>query len=220
MKIPAVIAAYNEEERVGAVVRAVLASGAFFPVVVVDDGSKDGTVAAATAAGAQVLRMPKNGGKAQAMKAGWTAIGGGDVAFFDADLVGLKPEHCLALFSGYLAGYDQTCGLRDYVSLSNPLQVFTPIITGERIVRSWVLREVPDDCWIGFNIETAINHTCDRLGGKTCVLILKGLLNTVKEAKRGLAEGLKANYRMFTKLRAARFALKKTGGRSCSCKEK
>jgi hypothetical protein len=150
------------------------------------------------------------------MKAGWLAVGGGDVAFFDSDIVGLRIEHCLALMSGYLAGYDQTCGLRDYVSLSNPLQiVFTPVITGERIVRGHVLRSVPEDCWKGYNIETAINHTVDRLGGRTCVFILKGLLNTVKEAKVGVLAGLKSNFKMFSGIRRARKNLR----RNCKCEE-
>jgi glycosyltransferase involved in cell wall biosynthesis len=210
-----VIAAFNEEERVGAVVRTVLASGHFYPVIVVDDGSTDQTSVVAEEAGASVLVMRPNGGKASAMRRGWEASGGSDVAFFDADLMGLKIEHCDALMSGYLAGYDQTCGLRDYVSISNPLQVFTPILTGERIVRGWVLKAVPWDCWSGFNIETAINEIIDKFGGKTCVFILKGLVNTVKEKKRGLVAGLKQNYAMFTKLRKAKFVLRQSGGTSC-----
>ncbi len=213
--IPAVVAAFNEEARVGNVVRVLLASGLFSPVLVVDDGSKDKTSEAARAAGAQVLTLKKNGGKAQAMRAGYKAAGSKDTAFFDADLNGLTVDHCAALVAGYNAGYDQTCGLRDYNGLTNPLQVFTAIITGERIVRAWVLERVPWDCWEGFNIETGINLTCDKFKGKTCVFLLPGLNHTWKESKRGILAGFRSNRKMFRGIRAAKKAYAATGGLSC-----
>jgi len=40
-------------------------------VIVVDDGSRDGTSAEATAAGAEVVRLEKNLGKGAALRAGW-----------------------------------------------------------------------------------------------------------------------------------------------------
>lgn len=64
-KVAAVIPAYNEERRIGAVVKAVRAQN--LDVLVVDDGSKDGTAAAAEAAGAQVLRHEGNQGKGVAL---------------------------------------------------------------------------------------------------------------------------------------------------------
>jgi glycosyltransferase involved in cell wall biosynthesis len=213
--LPAVIAAYNEEPRVGAVVRTLLSTGLFSPVIVVDDGSSDRTVEAAAAAGAKVVRQPRNTGKAQAMKAGWLASGGGDVAFFDADLTNLLPEHCATLLSGYEAGYDQTCGLRDYSVLMRPAQVFGPIITGERIVRAWVLQRVPENCWRGFDIETAINAACDRGGGRTALFFLQGMNHTMKGNKRGFVAGWLADLRMFMRIREVRKCLVGSEGTSC-----
>src|SRR5690606_21703409 len=56
-------------------------------VVVVDDGSTDGTAEAALAAGAtQVVVQPRNRGKGAAVRAGVLAARGRTVVFTDADL--------------------------------------------------------------------------------------------------------------------------------------
>jgi glycosyltransferase involved in cell wall biosynthesis len=215
MNLPVVIAAYNEAPRITPVVQVLRSTGYFGPVIVVDDGSTDGTAEAARRAGAIVLQQPENAGKAQAMKRGWLESGGGDVAFFDADLVGLRADHCAALLSGYAAGYDQTCGLRDYSTLLRSVHVFGPIITGERIVRSWVLQRVPENCWKGFSIETAMNAACDRGGGRTALFFMHGMNHTLKSSKRGALAGLLADYQMFRKIRGVRQCLVTSEGTSC-----
>ncbi len=59
VKVLAIVPAFNEERSVGAVVREILATGRA-DVLVVDDGSSDGTAAAARATGARVLVLPFN----------------------------------------------------------------------------------------------------------------------------------------------------------------
>lgn len=68
MKAIAVIPAYREEGRVGKVVAAVKEHLA--DVLVVDDGSPDGTGAEAAQAGASVIRLEPNRGKGAALLAG------------------------------------------------------------------------------------------------------------------------------------------------------
>jgi glycosyltransferase involved in cell wall biosynthesis len=83
----AVVPAFNEVETVGEAVRRVRAMG--FPVVVVDDGSTDGTAVAAAHAGATVLTMPINIGVGGAMRTGFkyaVAQGYKRVIQVDADL--------------------------------------------------------------------------------------------------------------------------------------
>ena len=82
-----VIAAYNEEKRIGAVVSSVLNTG-YNHVVVVDDGSKDATNIVAQNAGAEVLRHIINRGQGAALKTGidFALDQGADIIVtFDAD---------------------------------------------------------------------------------------------------------------------------------------
>jgi len=68
MRICALVPAFNEASHVGKVV-----SGAKLhvdEVVVIDDGSDDGTCELARAAGATGLRSPINRGKASALRTG------------------------------------------------------------------------------------------------------------------------------------------------------
>ena len=92
-----VIPAKNEADRIGATVRAAAGLPGADLIVVVDDGSSDGTAEAAERAGARVVRHPRNRGKAAALETGAAAVAllesagpGGAVAhhllFLDADL--------------------------------------------------------------------------------------------------------------------------------------
>ena len=68
-----VIPAYCEAGRVGDVVRAARAHHPELTVMVVDDGSPDGTAMEAEAAGARVLRHPFNLGYGAALHSGYCA---------------------------------------------------------------------------------------------------------------------------------------------------
>ena len=88
--VAVVVPAYNEAASVGAVVRSVPATMAGLPtaVLVVDDGSTDGTAAVAEEAGALVCSLPRNQGQGAALRAGYRiAVGHGAriVATLDAD---------------------------------------------------------------------------------------------------------------------------------------
>jgi len=72
--IAVVIPARNESDRIAATVTAAAGLPGVDIVVVVDDGSDDGTAAAAEHAGAAVLRHSRNRGKAAAMETGAEAI--------------------------------------------------------------------------------------------------------------------------------------------------
>ena len=95
-QVAVVIPAYNEADLVGATVTAAAALPGVDVVVVVDDGSRDGTGDVAERAGAAVLRHARNRGKAAAMETGAEAVrlldqrepgaGARHLLFLDADL--------------------------------------------------------------------------------------------------------------------------------------
>jgi glycosyltransferase involved in cell wall biosynthesis len=72
--VAVVIPARNESDRIAATVRAAAGLPGVDIVIVVDDGSTDGTAAAAQEAGASVMRHARNRGKAAAMETGAEAV--------------------------------------------------------------------------------------------------------------------------------------------------
>jgi dolichyl-phosphate beta-glucosyltransferase len=86
-----IIPAFNEEKRLPATfdkIRAYLASAEwdFCELILVDDGSSDGTAEAGRAAGARVLENPGNRGKGYSVRHGMLEAKGDWALFTDADL--------------------------------------------------------------------------------------------------------------------------------------
>src|ERR1700745_1118571 len=96
--VAVVIPARNEADRIRQTVTASAGLPGVGLVVVVDDGSRDGTGAGARRAGAGVLRHARNRARAAAMESGANAVGLCDqrerrarprhLLFLDADLAG------------------------------------------------------------------------------------------------------------------------------------
>lgn len=83
-----VIAAYDEAATIAALVRRCCALSEVARVIVVDDGSRDGTGPLAEAAGAEVLRHPTNQGKGASLRDGLRAAlaaGAAVIATLDGD---------------------------------------------------------------------------------------------------------------------------------------
>src|SRR3954447_12449640 len=114
-----VIPAYNEQENVPTLLERVSAAlaqaGRPFEVIIVDDGSTDGTPRLLAEAMTQypwlrVLRMARNGGQSAAFEAGFDAARGQVIATIDADLQN-DPEEIPRLLP-LLDGYDMVTGWR------------------------------------------------------------------------------------------------------------
>ena len=81
------VAARDEEERIGATVAALREAFPDAEVIVADDGSRDGTSSAAEQAGARVVALPRRG-KGQALAAAEREAPPGGLLLCDADLAG------------------------------------------------------------------------------------------------------------------------------------
>jgi glycosyltransferase involved in cell wall biosynthesis len=135
MKAFAVIPAYNEETRIGAVIRAL--AGAVDGVVVVDDGSSDGTAREAEAAGADVVRHFLNRGQGAALKTGTMAAlerGADAVVHIDAD-----GQHDPASLPAVLAPLEE--GKADIVFGSRFLGVRSEGMPASRRLLLWAARQ-------------------------------------------------------------------------------
>jgi len=106
-----VIPAKDEAGAVGDVVQRAIEAGCADEVLVVDDGSKDGTGAEAAAAGARVVSLPVNVGKGRALQAGVKAAPVGVVVFLDADGQH-DPRETAVLLDAMARGADLVIGSR------------------------------------------------------------------------------------------------------------
>jgi glycosyltransferase involved in cell wall biosynthesis len=105
-----IIPAFHEADAIAGVVAALRAAGPWHEIIVVDDGSGDGTGERAAEAGAIVLRHPYNKGNGAAVKTGLRGARGDHVLIIDADGQH-RPEDARRLVER-LGDYDLVIGAR------------------------------------------------------------------------------------------------------------
>ena len=112
MRIVAIVAAKDRAGTVGETIGALRALDEVDEVVVVDDGSADGTADVARAAGATVLRLPRNLGKGGAVTAAVAATPDADVYLLVDDDTGATAATAARLLPPVLASEaDMTIGV-------------------------------------------------------------------------------------------------------------
>lgn len=204
----AVIPAYNEAARIGAVLDTLAASPEVDAVIVVNDGSTDATLAAATAhpaaqgkmAKVTVLSQTPNRGKGAAMCLGAAQADAADVLlFFDADLIGLTPAHVSALLHPVTSGAVVMAlgvfrGGRGATTLA---QRIAPNISGQRAIRRDVFRSVPNLLTAGYGVELAITNYVIGERLPTTQVVLQDVTHPMKEEKLGFVRGAWSRLRMY-----------------------
>ena len=196
--VDAVIPARNEVTTVAAVVEACRRCSYVRDVVVVDDGSTDGTGEAARAAGALVIRREaEKGSKADAMHRGVQASDADAVLFVDADCLGLTALHLEEICRPYVQGRaTMSIGFFDYGRL-NRLVLRLPPTTGERIIPRWVWDEIPEHKRRGWTIEIMINEVIAERHLPTVARTMRGVTHRTKRDKLGVLRGSRESWRMF-----------------------
>ncbi len=144
--IVALIPAHDEGPRIAVVVET---TAQHLPVVVVDDGSADGTAAQAEAAGATVLRQAPNAGKGAALRAGFRfALDSGFEAVVTLDADGQHdPSDIPRFLEAYTAHAAARAGLiigrRRFAEM--PLTRRLSNVVGGVVLSAAVGRWIPDN---------------------------------------------------------------------------
>jgi len=199
LRVAAIVPAYNEEATLIEVLSVLKATPAIDEILVVSDGSTDGTVAIARAQGLRTIHLRENQGKGRAMAIGVAHTTAPILLFVDGDIMNLTIELLDRLVQPVLSGHsDMNIGIRHRGRMADFLQPLTgPLLSGIRCLRREIFDAVPESHREGFAIETGLNWACRQLGCRTTTTVMYNLKHLVKEKKRGLIKGSRARIRMF-----------------------
>lgn len=200
MRISVIIPAYNEEKTIGGVLAVVTKCKFIHQIIVVSDGSTDGTVETARRfSGVQVVELKNNRGKGGAMKAGLEHTRSGIILFLDADLIGLTEEHILALLEPIRGGDAvMSLGLFEKGRVATDLaQKVAPYLTGQRALQRDLLNDISDLDLSRFGVEVALHRYVEENNLPVALVNLPDLSHLMKEEKLGLWKGLAARGKMY-----------------------
>lgn len=191
--VSCIVPAYNEAARIGHVLSVLSAHPMIGEVIVVDDGSTDGTAEVAGAFdGVTLIRQSANGGKTAALATGLEAATGDVLLLIDADLSGLEVAHVTALVRPVIE--DRT-GIALSLRGNAPglwRRIGLDYISGERCFRRDLigadlaaLRRLPR-----FGFEVWLNAICIASRTRITVVHWEDVRSPLKSRKYGLATGL------------------------------
>ena len=203
MSLTCIIPAFNEAARIAAVLEAVLDHPLIDEVIVVDDGSADGTAAVVTRfPQARLIALPRNGGKTAALIHGLAAATGELILLVDADLLGLAPAHLTALITPVRDGHAEIAiSLR--ANAPFPWRwIGLDYISGERVLRKALLdgqtealSRLPK-----FGFEVFLNSLVITARARIAVVRWPGVVSPLKSAKYGVWAGVKGDVAMMRDL--------------------
>lgn len=192
------IPAHNEAPRISGVLAAVQGHPLIQSVLVVDDGSQDGTADIAAAAGATVLRLCPNRGKSAALAVALGRVSTSHVVLIDADLIGLTADD----LSGLIA---PVAGGRADVSLS--LRGNAPVlwrwlgvdyITGERVLPMSLIAPAMSDIkdLPRFGLEVFLNTRLQQARSSVAIVHWPAVSSPSKAHKSGFWAGVRGDIGM------------------------
>lgn len=203
-KTTLIIPAFNEEARIGTVIKAAQGCRLINEIIVVDDGSTDATAALAKQHGAKVIILATNEGKGRAIQVGLNeAIGSEIVVLSDADIIGITSAHFDLLINPLLEdeSLDMIVGKFAGGRLRTDLsQMLVPSISGQRALRRRLYEALPDLSKSRFGVEIIITRFAKNKKAKVKEVILNDLTHIMKEEKLGLTKGLMARLKMYQEI--------------------
>jgi glycosyltransferase involved in cell wall biosynthesis len=206
MKVACIVPAYNEAGRIRRVLDVLLRCANLDEIIVVDDGSTDGTrVAASSVDGPRVFSLPHNAGKGAAMQAGAGLTDADVILFLDADLMNLTEEHVNRLIEPVISGEAaMSIGkFRGGRFLTDLAQRISPNISGQRAIRRELFLGVPRLHTSRMDVEVRINRYARRKRWRVKYVALPKVTHPLKEEKLGVWHGVLARTRMYREILSA-----------------
>jgi len=197
-KISVVIAAYNEASRIAGVIKVVQHHPLIDEVIVVNDGSSDGTSEVVKRFDVKLIENESNIGKTLSIKKGVESAKNDLIMLLDADLNGLDDDSVNKLAQPVLDGkVDWTLSLRSNVNFILKIMNMDSI-TGERVVPKSMLADPsiwsgPNSC---YELETLMNKSLLKHHATFKTIYLPHVNHPTKINKKGWWNGVKVQTRM------------------------
>ncbi|MCX6813213.1 MAG: glycosyltransferase family 2 protein [Candidatus Azambacteria bacterium] len=198
-KVSCIIPAYNEEPRIGTVLRVVYNHPLIDEIIVVDDASKDNTKDIVRKyEGVQLIIHEKNKGKSQTVVDGIIQSKGDIVFLLDADLIGLTPKNISDLIEPVLS---QKADISISMRKSSPWidrKIGFDFISGERVFLKKLVQNHLNEMQklARFGLEVYLNKLIIKNKFRIKVVFWEDVISLWKYKKSGLFPGLKGDFLM------------------------
>ncbi len=200
MKVAAIVPAYNEVNRISAVLEAIKNAKYIDEIVVVSDGSTDGTYElVASDSQINAIKLDKNIGKGGAMRRGASSTDADIILFLDADLIGMNGEKVDSLVKPLIDGEaDMAIGIfKAGRGVTDIAQFIAPYISGQRAMGRTVFLGIPKLDQVRSGVETAITKYFRTHKLRVKRVTLAGCTHCMKEEKLGFIRGFAARMKMY-----------------------
>lgn len=166
-KASAIVSAYNEEKRIGTVLKALSKSKNIGEIIVIDDGSKDNTQKVVKKFSKIIyIKNKENRGKAYCMGRGVGIAKNETIFFCDSDLKNFSAKIAdEIIFPVINEEYDMFLGVRANKIREMACKLLSPnfiLITGQRAIKKDVWKKIPAFYKKRYRIEIGMNYFMDK----------------------------------------------------------
>jgi glycosyltransferase involved in cell wall biosynthesis len=198
-KVTAIVPAYNEATRIGAVLAVLTQCECLDEIIVIDDGSTDNTKEIVEQfQNIQYIQNQKNLGKGKSLDIAIEAASGDIFFFCDADVKGLRRSVVNAIVAPVQSGkVEMFIGMRNRkIFVLRFIFVFLALLGGERAMTRSLWEILPEFYKKRFRVEAGLNFFAAHYKRGFRFKVFHGLTQTIKEKKYGFLRGFKSRMGM------------------------